>query len=404
MNGNITLGRGFGGVLRYVINKDGSIKLSTNMAGITASELAREFQEVRSQRDSVKRAVFHCSLSLPDGESVEPQIWDKVVRDFLEEMGFKDSQFYAQQHTDTDHDHVHIVANRVTYSGEVVSDKNDRRRANKACAKLEKKYGLQLSNHGELEHDNAKKISKTDRAMGFDSVKEELITGIDKALLQSLENDLDFSHDSFASECKKQGITVHFNKSKAGEIRGCSFSLSGSRKFSGSKLRRDLTLGNIKKRFADTSFKSFSHSTAKFTDSEKAIFIKAASKIGINAEQKSWGFKLNKGNWNAVAFDNQSSLKIKGFPKPELTAQIVVELAKSKGWQAIHIDHADSKTASMIRAEAEKSGIKIIEQEEKQKVEIKDVLRGRASESQLRDQQQQQNQRGVTKNKGDKSK
>lgn len=35
-------------------------------------------------------------------------------------MGFKDNQFVITRHTDTEHEHIHILANRITHAGEVM--------------------------------------------------------------------------------------------------------------------------------------------------------------------------------------------------------------------------------------------------------------------------------------------
>jgi len=389
MQAKIKKGTGFKGALRYVINKDGSVFLSTNMASITPDELAREFQAVRCQRDAVKKAVFHCSLSLPAGEHVTDDVWSKISSDYLNGMGFSNSQYVVVRHTDTNHEHVHIVANRVTYNGDVVSDKNDRAKANRICAKLEKKYGLSLCNHGELEHDNAPKISKTDQSMGFDIAKEKIISGIDAALLFSLDNEDEFDPESFSKACKNQGVVTHYNKDKKGKIRGCSFSLvDEKRKFSGSKLRKDLTIGNIKKRFQSTIIKSNNISNDINKDHTE-IFINSMVKNGVTTTKEPWGFRLHKGNWHAVIFDDLNSLTVKGYPKPEATAEALIAMAKAKGWKALSIDDADEVTREILTETAKKEGIQITggKDNEITKITIADVLTQGASEEALAQQQ-----------------
>jgi len=389
MQAKIKKGTGFKGALRYVINKDGSVFLSTNMASVTPEELAREFQSVRCQRDAVKKAVFHCSLSLPVGEHVTDDVWDKISSDYLNGMGFSNSQYVVVRHTDTSHEHIHIVANRVTYNGDVVSDKNDRAKANRVCAKLEKKYNLSLCNHGELEHNNTPKISKTDEAMGFDIAKEKIISGIDAALLFSLDNDDEFDPESFSKACKNEGIATHYNKDKNGKIRGCSFSLVGEkRKFSGSKLRKDLTIGNIKKRFQSTVIKANNISNGINKDHAK-VFINAMAENGVITTKEAWGFRLHKGNWNAVIFDDNTSLTVKGYPKPEATAEALITMAKAKGWKAISIDDADEITREILMETAKTEGIQITggKDDEITKITIADVLNNDASEEALAQQQ-----------------
>ena len=47
-----------------------------------------------------------------------------------------------QPHFDQNHSHIHIVANRVKFSGDVVSDSQDYKRSEKLIRSLEQKYHL----------------------------------------------------------------------------------------------------------------------------------------------------------------------------------------------------------------------------------------------------------------------
>ncbi|WP_366519929.1 relaxase/mobilization nuclease domain-containing protein [Halodesulfovibrio sp.] len=40
-------------------------------------------------------------------------------------MGFSNSQYVVVRHNDTEHDHIHIIANRVSMDGAVVSESNE---------------------------------------------------------------------------------------------------------------------------------------------------------------------------------------------------------------------------------------------------------------------------------------
>lgn len=57
-------------------------------------------------------------------------------------MGFEKNQYIAVEHIDTNHQHVHIVANRVGFEGGVVSDSNNYRQMAQFCRKMEQQLNL----------------------------------------------------------------------------------------------------------------------------------------------------------------------------------------------------------------------------------------------------------------------
>lgn len=112
---------GFRGCLDYVMDKDkGAELVAGNMAGETARELAAEFGQARKIKSSIRKPVWHGTLSCPPGERLSAEKWNGIVADFMEGMGFTDlHQFVTFRHSDTSLDHVHIVASRIGLDGEV---------------------------------------------------------------------------------------------------------------------------------------------------------------------------------------------------------------------------------------------------------------------------------------------
>ncbi len=53
------------------------------------------------------------------------------------EMGFQNNQWVAVLHHDTNHPHLHIVANRIGFDGRTVSDSNSYKRIALFCRKME---------------------------------------------------------------------------------------------------------------------------------------------------------------------------------------------------------------------------------------------------------------------------
>jgi hypothetical protein len=148
----------FRSTLEYVLGKEKSTLIDTNMGGETPRQLAAEFAAARRQRPNLKRACGHIIMSIPHrspdhlkGEYHE-HLDDKeyvaiahrwlIGMEFLGE-GLSCSQYLIARHHDTDHEHIHIIASRIRMDGSVVSDSWDYRRSEVIVRQLEKQFNLE---------------------------------------------------------------------------------------------------------------------------------------------------------------------------------------------------------------------------------------------------------------------
>ena len=136
-------GRGFRGALEYDLREDKGHIIDSNMAGHHPRELAAEFGEIRKLRPNLGKAVLHVSLAAAPGEHLTDEQWRQIGQRYLRGMGFQDNQFVITRHTDTEHEHIHILANRITHGGAVVSDAHDYRRQETLMREIERDFGLQ---------------------------------------------------------------------------------------------------------------------------------------------------------------------------------------------------------------------------------------------------------------------
>jgi len=145
------------------------------------------------------------------------------------------------RHHDTKHQHLHIVANRVGFQGELVSDKWCKNRTAKACDEMEKEFDLTVA------RDQGRgKVVASDKIPAFKRVKQE----IKVAILECLMNRIG-SLDQLRERLKKKGIEPQLQVQKTGRIHGITFrknqiAIKGSavdRNFSYQKLTNKLTRG-----------------------------------------------------------------------------------------------------------------------------------------------------------------
>ncbi len=145
MIGKITKGGGFGGVLGYALEKDGAEFLATNCISDPAdpAALAQEMAEhAARERPNLVKPVLHVALSAAPGERLTDDQWRAVADAYRKKMGLTNSQYVLVRHTDTGHDHVHLIINRVDFDGRTLTDSNDFARQEAALDEIEQQFGL----------------------------------------------------------------------------------------------------------------------------------------------------------------------------------------------------------------------------------------------------------------------
>lgn len=149
MIGKIVKGTSWRGAASYILtgktptSGQRGVIIGGNMAGTTPRQLASEFGAFRKLRPTLGKAVLHVSLSpSPQDRPLTDVEFADLGQRYLEGMGFGDCPFIVVRHDDTDHPHIHLLASRITTSGEVVSDKQDFKRSEALIRKLETAFGL----------------------------------------------------------------------------------------------------------------------------------------------------------------------------------------------------------------------------------------------------------------------
>ena len=145
MIGKITKGSSFRGCVSYVLGKQDARLLEVE--GVLADGIhavVAGFQAQRMINPDIRRPVGHISLSYApeDAHRLTDSMMVLLVREYMEKMGIKDTQYIIARHHDQKHPHIHIVYNRVDNNGRTISDRNDRVRNVAVCKEMKEKYGL----------------------------------------------------------------------------------------------------------------------------------------------------------------------------------------------------------------------------------------------------------------------
>ena len=213
------------------------------MAGDTPRALASEFGAVRAMRPRLAKAVCHASLSIHPEENLTDDQWREAAQAWMHGMGFVNNQYIVSRHTDAAHPHIHILVNRITLDGQVVSDAHDYKRQEPIMRGLERQFGLRMvspsqevgrvsPSKGELEHS---------LRTGEASARMRLQSTVDTALGQGC------ALDAFCDRLASAGVEVRLNMASTGFVSGISFALDGVA-FKGSKLGKSYTWNSLQQR------------------------------------------------------------------------------------------------------------------------------------------------------------
>jgi hypothetical protein len=120
--------------------------LGGNMIGRDGRSLADEFRVGRELRPDVPRPVWHAMLALAPEQSLTTDAWTRAVRIFMSEMGLNPDrhQWCVVLHMDTRHEHVHVLASRVSVIDGLLARemRGDFRLSHKAAAVAAAEVGL----------------------------------------------------------------------------------------------------------------------------------------------------------------------------------------------------------------------------------------------------------------------
>jgi hypothetical protein len=179
-----------------------------------------------------------------EGEKLGDEKMLEIAKEYLEEIGIKNTQYAIAKHTDRAHLHLHIIANLVNNNGQVISDSHIGLRGKKAAQQLTAAYHLIPAKKKNLELTHPKALTQNEAAR----------YKIYEAILKTQPHCRNLS--DLEKQMKEQDIsTLYKYKGQTSEKKGISFQL-GKDCFKGSKIDRKFSLGNLEKYFAYRQQKS----------------------------------------------------------------------------------------------------------------------------------------------------
>lgn len=143
------IGRSFMGALNYNLKKlyhpDPALRaelLDTNFTSLDIRQIKKEVDWIRGLKPNLNRYVYHTSLNFPKDDQLDNLKLLAIAHDYLNASGYSNNQYFIFRHHDADHPHLHLLVNRISFDGSVVSDSNNYKKSEALLRKLELQYGL----------------------------------------------------------------------------------------------------------------------------------------------------------------------------------------------------------------------------------------------------------------------
>ncbi|MFD5552033.1 relaxase/mobilization nuclease domain-containing protein [Streptomyces goshikiensis] len=233
MIANITKGRRAAGAILYDFGpgrRDEHVNpriVAGNVTG-TPLQVARAIDHTARQRPDIKAPIWRTSLSLPDEDGILPDgQWATIAEDFIESMGFDGAPWVAVRHGD---DHVHLTVSRVDWSGQLLTDRWDYRRAREVADRLEEQHGLvraadRFKPEGPQVRNNELEAARR-RGRGLDGPPPER-EELRRIVREVRDASRGLGREAFESGLEDAGVSFRANVASTARMNGYSFTLAG---------------------------------------------------------------------------------------------------------------------------------------------------------------------------------
>lgn len=233
MIANITKGRKAVGALVYDFGpgrRDEHINpriVAGNVTG-TPLQVARAIDHTARQRPEITAPIWRASLSLPDEDGILPDAqWADIANKFIAEMGFASAPWVAVRHGD---DHIHLTVSRVDWSGQLLTDRWDYRRAREAADVLEEEHGLvrardRFRDEGPQVRNN--ELEASNRRRGPEPAAPPEREELRRIVREVRDASRGLGRDAFESGLTDAGVSFRANVASTGRMNGYSFTLDG---------------------------------------------------------------------------------------------------------------------------------------------------------------------------------
>ena len=231
-----------------MLDREEASIIDSNLVEGSTAVIVKQFEATQDLNYRCSSPVCHLSVSFPHHEKPAHKTIVTVSRELLEKMGYQDNLFLTAEHKDTEHYHIHTIASRISFEGEIVKSWKEKSRCENILRELEQKHNLTSVT---CSRDTDISKASTGQMRRIRREQQEYEEGLRdsppdmpvKIKLQNLINETINSPNSltlsrFIKELGKKGINIKIKISGEGEVQGISYALE-SYPFAANKLGRN---------------------------------------------------------------------------------------------------------------------------------------------------------------------
>lgn len=211
--------------------KDAEIIHSQHLAGENPKEITEEFRIVQSQNPRTKKNTlsFVLSPSIEDGKRLSKQELSELTKKFVKAMGLKERQAIAFVHSNKEHTHIHLYANRIGFDGKAYKDSFIGKRSQQRAHEVAREMGLTTAR--DVQHQRLDKVKQVRNEIK--RVHEEVI-----------RSERPKSLDAYIKLMEENGIKVIPIINRQEKLQGFRFEYKGQN-LKGSEVHRSMSGGRI---------------------------------------------------------------------------------------------------------------------------------------------------------------
>jgi len=198
--------------------------LDTNFTTLDVKQIRQEVELLRQLRPGLNRYVYHTSLNFAEEDSLDNKQLKSIALQYLEANGFTNNQYLIFRHHDADHTHLHLLVNRITFDGDVVSDSNNYKKSEAALRELERQYDLAAVEPSHRVQQRAAKKDELEMVMRTGKPSDKMVL---QQLLRKILTDEKLSLAELVKRGESAGVHFLFNQASTGRISGITYFYAG---------------------------------------------------------------------------------------------------------------------------------------------------------------------------------
>jgi len=179
------------------------------------------FLDCKSLNNNVrKNLAIEVTFNLPPGESLSNELFENLIRDYMEGMGIENNSIpvLAYKHNDTRHNHAHVYMSQITWEGVKIQNSHSFYKSQEISRKLEIKYSLRRT---EYEYKNTETSLKSNNQSKYylqNAIRKGLKASNTKDYLNSRLSEQQIAYLKKHKRIENEQISIFLGKTHAKDI------------------------------------------------------------------------------------------------------------------------------------------------------------------------------------------